>query len=169
MFLKVLSTHSDPKPNSSVLGNQETQHRELTWNPIWKDPATPGSSLSCLPSGQRPAGRRLQRQRRDRPPKAHWPSDDSWLRPGFSPVPRQVSRSPLAMLKAAGTSERLPALGFLCKDSECRVTIETRQARKLWETTSFTALRKIYLGHVPDRIYYNRRQCYLRTGGAQWL
>lgn len=46
------------------------------------------------------------------------------------------------MLKAAATSELPPALGFLCKDSEHRVTIETRQARKLWETTSFTAPRK---------------------------
>lgn len=72
------------------------------------------------------------------------------------------------MLKAAGTSELLPALGFLCKDSECRVTIETRQARKLWETTSFTALKKIYLGHVPDRIYNNSRQYYLHAEGAKW-
>lgn len=81
------------------------------------------------------------------------PSGDCWLRPCSCPAPRQVSRSPLAKLRAAGTSELLPASALRCEDRECIVTIGTREARKNCGRASASQLGKIHLGHVSDGIY----------------
>lgn len=93
------------------------------------------------------------------------PSDDLWLRPCSCPAPRQVSRSPLAKLRAAGTSELLPASALRCEDRECIVTIGTREARRNCGRDSASQLGKIHLGHVSNGIYNKGDNLYLRCAG----